>query len=84
MRVDAAKKGGPKRSLDRRPPRDSDTAASARRRANAGGSNASHHRVAVVNLAATAICSSSPAEPAATELTDTDAARIVGTGAPGV
>jgi len=37
------------------------------------------------NLAAvTAICSLSRAEPTATELTGADAARIVGTGAPGV
>jgi hypothetical protein len=41
--------------------------------------------VAVVNLAApTAICGSSPAEATATELIDMDAARIVGTGAPGI
>ena len=67
MRVDAAKKGGPKRSLDRRPPRDSDTGASARRRADAGGVTRLIIAVAVVNLAAaTAICSSSPAEPTAT------------------
>ena len=73
-----------KRSRDCRPRRDSDTAASARGRADAGGVMRIIIAVAVVSLAAaTAICSSSGAEPTATELTDADAARIAGCGAPG-
>lgn len=78
MRERRCQEGGHAR-LDRRPRRDPGTGASARGRPDARGAMGIIIAVAVVSLAAaTTICCSSRAEPTVPELTDTDAARIVG------